>query len=154
MTGEPVLGFSASEARITNNDHRSSALKNVFKPEFLNRVDEIITFASLDMDALESISTIMLDDVSERASQLGITLSFDRSVISLIASEASDRHYGARPLRRAIIRLIEDRLATEILESRIARGDNVRAVANDKNIRFISSADISAQIGEENKIEI
>lgn len=149
-----VLGFSSSESKSTNTDHQTSALQSTFKPEFLNRVDEIVPFNLLDRSALESISAIMLDDISDRASQLGITISFDRSVISLIASEAHDRNYGARPLRRAVIRLIEDKLATEILESRIVRGDKVIAVANEKNISFIGSSDISAKISEESRVEI
>ena len=113
-----------------------SALKHTFRPEFLNRIDDIIIFNSLGEEDIQRIASLMLEDVKRRIEGLGITVSFDPSVSALLAREGFDAAYGARPLRRAIVRMVEDAFSTEMLEGRIAAGDRVLASAEDGSIHF------------------
>ena len=113
-----------------------NALKSTFRPEFLNRVDDIIIFDKLTNENICEIAKIMLNEVSMRVSHMGIDLIFDDSVIQLVANEGFDEAYGARPLRRAIVRMIEDTFSTEMLEGRIKSGDKINATAENGNIQF------------------
>ena len=140
--GSHILGFSSLEQGAKNSDNSISALKKAFRPEFLNRVDEIITFESLDKTSLEQITALMLDDVALRAERLGIKLSFDESAISYIVENAKGNGYGARPLRRAVVRLVEDKISSEILEGRIGEGDEITIVERDEDIVFIKSTEL------------
>ena len=113
-----------------------NALKATFRPEFLNRIDDIIVFHSLKTEDIEKIASLMLADVAKRIDALGISIEFDASVPTLLAKEGFDPVYGARPLRRATVRLVEDAFSTEMLEGRVSSGDRVRAVAEDGKILF------------------
>ena len=79
----------------------------------------------------------MLDDVKKRIGDLGITVSFDPSVAALLAKEGFDPTYGARPLRRAVVRMVEDAFSTEMLEGKSQAGDSITAKANDGKIVFL-----------------
>ena len=113
-----------------------SALKSTFRPEFLNRIDDIIVFNSLRQQDIEAIANLMLKDVEKRIADLGITISFDPSVATLLAKEGFDPTYGARPLRRAVVRMVEDTFSTEMLEGKIQAGDSILAKAEDGKIVF------------------
>ncbi len=137
------LGFLADnkekEASHEEQIKRSNeALKNAFRPEFINRIDEVIVFNSLDDDSIKKIANLMLADVSKRVSDIGIKLDFDESAVELIAKEGFDPKYGARPLRRAIIRLVEDNFANMMLEGKLKAGDDVLATNKYGKIEFIS----------------
>ena len=112
------------------------ALKGYFRPEFLNRVDEIVVFHKLSDEDIRKIARLMLTDVAKRVGELGISLSFTDEVVAELAKEGFDEVYGARPLRRAIQRRIEDGLSVELLESRIAKGDCVTASLEDGKIVY------------------
>jgi len=112
------------------------ALKSTFRPEFLNRIDDIIVFNSLKQEDIEAIAGLMLKDVVKRIESLGIRITFDASVPVLLAKEGFDPTYGARPLRRAVVRMVEDTFSTEMLEGRIQAGDTVTAKAEDGKIVF------------------
>ena len=99
-----------------------AALKNTFRPEFLNRIDETVVFSPLDGDALMRIASLLTAEVAERMEGLGYSLSFTEAAISRIAREGETSEYGARPLRRAVIRLIEEPLSTGILEGKYQEG--------------------------------
>lgn len=102
-------------------------VKKIFKPEFINRIDEIIVFHSLGKDNIKSIVAIMISTISKRSkAQMNITLDTSDDVVSYIAETGFDVKYGARPLRRAIQTNIEDKLAEEILAGTIKEGDTVR----------------------------
>ncbi len=107
-------------------------------PEFLNRVDEILVFRPLGREELVRIAHLMLEEVCRRALELDIGLSFDQSAAELIATAAQSGHGGARPIRRAVVRLVEDAFSTELLEGRLSTGDRVRASARDGKIVFES----------------
>ncbi len=100
-------------------------LKAYFRPEFLNRLDEIIVFRQLAKDEVKQISSILLGEVCSRLTEQGITLEVTEQFKDRLVEEGYDPSYGARPLRRAITRLLEDCLAEEILSGRVSQGDTV-----------------------------
>ncbi len=113
-------------------------LKQFFRPEFLNRLDEIIVFRQLKKDEVKEIADIMLRDVFKRLQEQGITLEVTEKFKDRLVEEGYNPSYGARPLRRAIMRLLEDSLAEEILSGRIKDGDTaVVDVADDGNVRVL-----------------
>jgi len=113
-------------------------LKQYFRPEFLNRLDEIIVFRQLTKDEVKHIGDILLQEVYARLlEQHGIKLEVTEKFKDRLVEEGYNPSYGARPLRRAIMRLLEDTLAEEILSGRIKRGDTA-----------------TVDIGEEGKVEI
>ena len=133
------LGFSevkedndkkAADARVMG------ALKATFRPEFINRIDDIIIFNKLDSNGIEQIASLMLTEVSKRILELGITVEFDKSVVEYVSREGFDPEYGARPLRRTIVRKIEDSFSTEMLEGKFKSGDKVIAVCEDDKIIY------------------
>lgn len=113
-----------------------SELKKTFRPEFLNRVDEIIVFHPLDEDHIKSIVGIMIDSLAKRLKQNDITIEVSDEARTLLAKKGFDPVYGARPLRRSIQSMIEDRLAEEILEGRIKAGDKVLVNVKDDKLVF------------------
>ena len=133
------LGFTADAVKNDAEAQRArmmAALKSTFRPEFLNRIDDIIVFNSLKQEDIERIASLMLEDVSKRITALGISITFDASVATLLAREGFDPTYGARPLRRAVVRMVEDAFSTEMLEGRIKTGDRVKAVAVEDQVTF------------------
>ena len=97
-------------------------MKDTFRPEFINRIDDLIVFHALEPDDIRRIAGLMLGSVSKRLAQRGMKLSYGDDVIALLAEEGYDPNYGARPLRRAIQRLVEDSLAEEILSGKVKIG--------------------------------
>ena len=134
------LGFVTETDKDAENERERrkvlDALKGYFRPEFLNRVDEIVVFHKLSDEDIRKIARLMLTDVAKRVEELGISLSFTDEVVAELAKEGFDEVYGARPLRRAIQRKIEDGLSVELLESRIAKGDCVTASLEDGKIVY------------------
>ena len=109
------------------------ALKRAFKPEFLNRIDEIIVFRMLTKEHMSSIVKIMLKDLSERVKEsMGLRLSFSAKARDFLTEKGYDPKFGARPLRRAIQTEVEDRLADGLLSGEYERGDQV-SVSSDQN---------------------
>jgi ATP-dependent Clp protease ATP-binding subunit ClpC len=122
------LGFEFSENQAESQYNRirslvNEELKNYFRPEFLNRLDEIIVFRQLTKDEVKEIADIMLKEVFGRLTEKGITLEVTERFKDRLIEEGYNPSYGARPLRRAIMRLLEDSLAEEILSGRIKDGD-------------------------------
>ena len=132
------LGF-AGVAGDDNKDVRElimGELKNTFRPEFLNRVDDIIVFRKLEKADIEKIADKMLEDLSKRLEGLSIRLECDGSVSSLLAERGFDPVYGARPLRREIQNDIEDPLSEKILDGSIKNGDTVKCTVKDGKFEF------------------
>ena len=134
-------------------DEVMSALKAQFRPEFLNRIDDIIVFKQLEKDDIAEIARRLLKVLSRRIyDNMEITLSFTDKAVEKLADAGFDKVYGARPLRRAIQSAIEDSLSEEILSGRIKRGDTVRCDATDDGYSFESSdkSDVKAdkKVGE------
>ena len=137
---ENALGFFNSTDEKSKAKEREKnikkALESTFKPEFLNRVDEIVIFNSLTKENLEDICSLMLASLSERLKKLEIDIEFDKSVISKIALEAYDDGSGARKLRHKIRRLVENPISTRILSGDISKGENIFVKVDGDNIVF------------------
>ena len=136
-----TLGFSEKpeqeDSEKVAHDRVMEALKATFRPEFLNRIDDIIIFNRLTEENIREIAHLMLREVGARIHALGIEITFDDSVAALMAKEGFDAVYGARPLRRAIVRLVEDPFSGEMLEGKIKAGDRVKAVEKDGKVEFL-----------------
>ncbi|MDY4515675.1 MAG: ATP-dependent Clp protease ATP-binding subunit [Lachnospiraceae bacterium] len=135
------LGFATVDDAKRDYERMKSGVmeevKRLFRPEFLNRIDEIIVFHSLEKEHIRSIVNILLNGFAKRCKeQMAITLKVQNTAKDLIAEAGFDQKYGARPLKRAIQNQIEDALAEEILEGKIKRGDTVSVGVRDKKIRF------------------
>ncbi len=138
------LGFVNADDKTAEHDRQSAkvmeALKGYFRPEFLNRVDEIVVFRKLSDDDIGKIAHLMLSEIKKRITALGIEISFSDEVAKLLAKEGFDDVYGARPLRRAIQRKIEDSFSLELLEGSVKKGDSVTAVLKDGKIVYEKTA--------------
>ena len=137
------LGFAAKEDPA--GDYRRmkqnvmDEVKLIFRPEFLNRIDEIIVFHALEKKDLKKIVTLLCRDLTKRLEgQMDIHLTLRESAKNLIAEKGTDTKYGARPLRRALQTELEDKLAEAILNGEVKRGDHVEAGVSQKKIRFIT----------------
>jgi ATP-dependent Clp protease ATP-binding subunit ClpC len=128
--------FSGADAEETNYNRIRSLvneeLKQYFRPEFLNRLDEIIVFRQLSRDEVKEIAEIMLKEVFGRMEEKGIHLSVTDGFKERLVEEGYNPSYGARPLRRAVMRLLEDSLAEEFLSGRIGEGDSAVVDVDDK----------------------
>src|SRR5207342_3174536 len=111
-------------------------LREQFRPEFLNRVDEIVLFAPLEREQLTEIVELQLGRLRERLAERGIELDVTDVAKEVVVEEGWDPVYGARPLKRAIQRLLENPLARELLEGRFSEGDTVRVDARDGELEF------------------
>lgn len=136
------LGFVTKEDASGDYKRMKSNVMNeiklIFRPEFLNRIDEIIVFHALTTNDMKKIVGMMCKEVSERARlQLGITLHIRDSVKKHIVEKGTDQKYGARPLRRAVQNMLEDKLAEALLDGEIKRGDIVEVGISKKEIKFI-----------------
>ena len=139
------LGFGAQEDEKQDYERMKSSVmeevRRMFKPEFLNRIDEIIVFHSLNRTHIKQIVGILLKNLEKRCEdQMGIELKVSSSVKEYLADEGFDSKYGARPLRRAIQTKIEDPMANEILEGKIQAGDVVHVRRVKKEIQFTAEA--------------
>jgi len=135
---EASLGFQAkNKAALSHQEIKSkvtSELKRNFRPEFLNRVDEVIVFHSLIKKEIKKILDLMLNEVKELLKEKEIKLELTEEAKDLIAKEGYDPDFGARPLRRAIQRLIENPLSEKILEGKFKQGDTVTVEIKEGNI--------------------
>lgn len=136
------LGFVAKEDTAADYKRMKvnvmSEIKLIFRPEFLNRIDEIIVFHALDKEHMKKIVGMMCKEVSKRAEeQLDIKLTIRDSVKKHIVETGTDQKYGARPLRRAVQNQLEDKLAEAILDGEITRGNEVIASISKKEIKFV-----------------
>ena len=132
------LGFvnkqKAEEDYEKTKEEVMSELKKMFRPEFLNRLDEIIVFKKLDTESIEKITSLMLDKFKKRVEKKNMKITISDDVIKYIAKVGYDETYGARPLRRAIQSNIEDKFAEAILDKKIKEKDNVKISLKDGKI--------------------
>ena len=135
--GFEFSGESAEESQYTRiRSLVNEELKQYFRPEFLNRLDEIIVFRQLNRDEVKEIAEIMLKEVFGRMGEKGITLTVSDAFKERLVEEGYNPAYGARPLRRAVMRLLEDSLAEEVLSGRIKDGDHAE-VDVDENKKVV-----------------
>ena len=140
------LGFGAGEDEKQDHERMKNSVmeevRRIFKPEFLNRIDETIVFRALNKDDMKHIVTLLVKELKKRCKeQLDIELTVRDSAKSFIVDKAYDRKYGARPLRRALQTELEDKLAEAILNGEVKRGDCIEAGTVKKEIRFIRKED-------------
>ncbi len=135
--GSPIIqeyfldGKTTAGARSTMEDKVMAELKRHFRPEFLNRVDDVIIFQSLDEDQLSAIVDIQLDRLAKRLGQQNLTLDVDKTAKSFLAKEGYDPQFGARPLKRAIQEYLLDPLATKLLEGEFKPGEKIKVGAHN-----------------------
>lgn len=146
-----VLGFSAHESAETDyrkmKDGVLEELRRIFKPEFLNRIDETIVFHQLNRENMKQIVEILLNAIGKRTEeQMALSLSFDEAAKEFLIDKGYDPKYGARPLKRAIQNELEDKLAEAVLDGRIREGDSVlvscpeREKPEERALEFIKKA--------------
>ena len=141
ITDKTTLGFSAVDKKDeTQKEYESikkdvmGELKKQFRPEFINRIDEIIVFHKLNNEDIKQIIDIMINQVTKRMQEKGYNLEIEDSVKELIAKKGIDTNYGARPLKRAIQNILEDRVAEEILDGNIKQNKKAIIKAEDDKI--------------------
>ncbi len=146
------LGFEFSGDSVEDSQYNrikslvNEELKQYFRPEFLNRLDEIIVFRQLTKNEVKEIAEIMLQEVFVRLQDKGIKLNVTDAFKERLVEEGYNPSYGARPLRRAVMRLLEDSLAEEVLSGRIKDGDNALVDIDDnKKVTINISSEESSQ---------
>ena len=129
-----TLNVAFGNASTINKTKILDSLKEVFRPEFLNRVDETVVFDSLNKEELMQIIDLMLSDTRKALSDKNITLEITSAAKEILLEKGTDLKYGARPLRRAIQRYIEDELSEKILRKELQDGQNVIIDAIDNEL--------------------
>jgi ATP-dependent Clp protease ATP-binding subunit ClpC len=130
QSGEDAHGRTSSQQKIERE------LKNTFRPEFLNRIDEVIVFNTLTIDDMERIVDLQMEEVSERLSELGLDVQLTDQSRCWLAREGFDPQFGARPLRRALQRYVENPLSIKLLRGDFEKGDVVIVDVNDEGLIF------------------
>lgn len=130
---------SATENPLADRDVRTEVLgvlRDHFKPEFLNRIDDIVVFHQLGRDQIASIIDIQLEKLRSMLADRGITIVLDDSAKAVLVEKGYDPVYGARPLKRAIQTMVQNPLAVKLLNGEIASGQTVRVTGVDGELRF------------------
>ena len=146
ISAPTTLGFSPEgKAGLSDKEIKSRVMgevKKLFRPEFLNRIDEIIVFKSLTQEQIVEIAKLMVADLRERLIAQSMTINLTDDAYKLIAKEGTDAAYGARPLRRAIQRLLEDPLSEELLEGKWTSGSVIQANVSEEgeSLAFVPGA--------------
>lgn len=141
----PSLGFG-TQAETDNYERmrevQMEALKRTMKPEFINRIDDIIIFRALEDKDMSKIITIMTDSLKKRLKEKNIIIDITDEAKKLIVEKGANKEYGARPLRRALQRMVEDELSERILKGEFAIGDDIVVDAKDKVLTFTKKGDL------------
>ncbi len=132
-----TLGFGASTSVIDENDVVFKALKKHFRPEFLNRVDEIVPFRKLTKEECGKIVRLLLAGLEKRLKEMNVALTVDASAERAILERGYDPEYGARPLKRTIQREVEDMLSNAIITGRLKSGAHIKLYGEDQKVRFV-----------------
>ncbi|MFH0763707.1 MAG: ATP-dependent Clp protease ATP-binding subunit [Candidatus Omnitrophota bacterium] len=133
------IGFKSQAEEVTYQSMKERLLEEVkktFKPEFLNRVDDIIVFRSLTKEDLERIVSLEIKDVESRLKDQDIKIELDKGAIDLLIEKGFDKNFGARPLKRTIQRFLEDPLAEDIIKGNFKKGGKVKVTAKIDHLEF------------------
>jgi ATP-dependent Clp protease ATP-binding subunit ClpC len=139
--GTPI-GFSGADSKTGLSDKEinsrvMSEMKKLFRPEFLNRIDDIIVFKSLTKEQIADIVALMVSDLRDRLIEQGMSINLTQAACAFIAEEGTDAAFGARPLRRAIQRILEDPISEQVLEGRWKAGDTIEADYDGEEVVFV-----------------
>ncbi|MEI6040291.1 MAG: ATP-dependent Clp protease ATP-binding subunit [Candidatus Berkelbacteria bacterium] len=142
LNRQAAIGFNNSDENKAENDYEAmkenvlKKLKDSFRPEFLNRLDKILVFKPLTKENIESIAALQLQDLAGRLKKQGISIKFNDSVVKHIAQKGYEPEFGARPIRRMIVDLIETPLAEALMINKFVLGDNVQITLKNDQIVF------------------
>ena len=140
LNPNPKIGFGTGDVEKeiddSNKEIINKAIKNAFAPEFLNRLDDIIMFNSLDKNAIKEITKILLDETKQRLKNLGIEINYNKRVVDLLSEGGFSKEYGARPLERHITNKIDNQLAEEILEGKLSKDMKINLTVKEGKINF------------------
>jgi len=139
-----TVDFRNTVIVMTSNVRSAAALRDVFRPEFLNRIDEVVEFHPLSREQIGDIVELQLARLRRRLAERGLALELTDDAKELVAEAGWDPTYGARPLKRALQRLVENPLALRLLEGDFAEGDTVRVDAKDGELVFAKAAQVAA----------
>jgi ATP-dependent Clp protease ATP-binding subunit ClpB len=139
-----TVDFRNTVIVMTSNIRSADALRDFFRPEFLNRVDEVVEFHALTRDQIADIVELQLARLRQRLAERGLSLELTDDAKELIADAGWDPTYGARPLKRALQRLVENPLALRLLEGDFGEGDTVRVDARDGELVFEKAGSVAA----------
>ena len=149
------LGFSTSTLINDESERERQEINEkifkTFRPEFLNRIDEIIVFNRLSDDNLKDIANLMLDKTKKRIREGGVEIEFSDEVAKLIVKNGYDPKFGARPLKRSVTKLIEDPYTEQLLSGKIHPGDKIVAVCGNDKVEFLNGEEAEKQDGEKIK---
>jgi len=152
LRGRGALGFSRQDGETTYEQMKNTVMeevRKVFNPEFLNRLDELIVFRSLEREHMEEIIQILIKQVCGRLADSGLELTLTRGAIDLLLEKGFDPDLGARPLRRALQRYVEDPLADAVLKGRFKRGSRIRATKKGEELHFETDRRRPARVANE-----
>jgi ATP-dependent Clp protease ATP-binding subunit ClpC len=131
-----TLGFlrkNGTDEERQEHDKIDKALKETFRPEFLNRIDEIIMFSSLNIDDMRKIVQLQMHEVSERLNENGLKVELTEKAVDWLAREGFDTDFGARPLRRALQKYVESPLSIRLLSGEFSNGDSILVDVDDED---------------------
>ena len=138
MAGSTPLGFSSTDAKVTEKDLRAKVmgkLKEVMRPEFLNRIDETVMFSRLDREQLRVIVRLQLEQSVQRLARQGISLTVSEDAVDWLSDSGYEPEFGARPLRRVIQRELDDRIADLLVNETVSEGGGVSATVAEGQLR-------------------
>jgi ATP-dependent Clp protease ATP-binding subunit ClpC len=148
ISKDATLGFHAEDGMLRYDEIKTSALgemKRLFNPEFINRVDEIVVFHSLNRDHLRAILDLMVAETQTQLKDQNIRLEFTKAARDFLIEEGYDEKYGARPLRRTLQRLVEDPLSVDILKGRFKQGSTIVVDVKEAKVVFRAKRDKKAK---------
>lgn len=135
-----TIGFELEDEKKINEERTKDiiqkAIKDSFAPEFLNRLDQVIMFKPLGEKEIEEITGLMLEKTKERLNEIDLYINYDQKLVKLLAKEGFDPEYGARPLERHITKMIDDRLAEDILDGKLNRDESIRISVRGEGLVF------------------
>ncbi len=151
VTRSGALGFAGMRDADEEADHKriEESLKNTFRPEFLNRIDEIIIFEPLDMEDVIAIVDLQMKEVRSRLSDHGLEIELTDEANKWLAEQGYDKDFGARPLKRALQRYVESPLSVKLLQGEFNKGDRVLVDAKDGELVFKHQEDMEQETKEE-----
>tara|TARA_B110000263_G_scaffold239971_1_gene242718 strand:- start:240 stop:1256 length:1017 start_codon:yes stop_codon:yes gene_type:complete len=144
VVARDAIGFATRPETVPEQERLRSdieeALKRAFRPEFLNRIDDIIVFDPLTEEQLGDVVRLIARDVNDRLGEMGVTMELEDSALGWLAREGADPEYGARPLRRAIQRFVENPMSKRILGGEFKEGDHVKVMLGEQGLEFMAVA--------------